>query len=80
MTPSLCRHLNYPGECVPCEIEKCNAVQIFWRCEHHPVATENFFEKRAKCEWGCHKNELEWYHCGVHPYDRRDCREPIIGV
>lgn len=42
-------------------------VQFFWRCAHHPSAIENFFEKRTTCEWGCHTQELKWYHHGMHP-------------
>jgi hypothetical protein len=42
-------------------------VQHFWRCAHHPIATQNFFERRATCEWECDTQALEWYHGGEHP-------------
>ena len=41
--------------------------QIFWRCAHHTSAMENFFEKRATCEWDCHCQPLRWFDKGVHP-------------
>jgi hypothetical protein len=44
-----------------------NPHQYFWKCEHHPVATQNFFEHRATCEWGCHTQELRWHHSGFSP-------------
>ena len=62
----MCHHFDYVGECVICEIEKRDGVQIFWRCEHHPIATENFFEKRTTCERGCHTSPLLWHQNGVH--------------
>lgn len=41
--------------------------QHFWRCAHYPLSIENFFSGRTTCEWGCHTQELKWWHCGVHP-------------
>jgi hypothetical protein len=39
----------------------------YWRCAHHTSAIENFFDHRMTCEWGCHAQELQWHHTGVHP-------------
>jgi hypothetical protein len=41
--------------------------QVFWKCEHHPIATENFFRGTLRCEWFCHSQELMWYHSGFSP-------------
>jgi hypothetical protein len=41
--------------------------QTFWRCMHHPIATQNFFEGRTSCGWKCHEQPLLWHHNGVHP-------------
>jgi hypothetical protein len=39
--------------------------QRFWRCEHHPVAIDNFSEGTHICEWGCDLTKLEWHHNGT---------------
>ena len=50
------------------EDSQMTTFQYFWRCEHHPSAMENFFERRTTCELvGCHTQELKWYHFGFHP-------------
>ena len=54
--------------------------QHYWRCAHHPSSIANFFEKRTTCEWGCHTQELQWYHGGVHPMPKSWGKETIIGV
>lgn len=41
--------------------------QRFWRCAHHPVATDNFFANRTTCEHDCDMQELKWFHNGEHP-------------
>jgi hypothetical protein len=41
--------------------------QYYWRCAHYPSALTNFFERRPRCEWMCHTQELRWYHGGEHP-------------
>jgi len=41
--------------------------QHYWCCAHHPNAMENFFQPRHTCEWGCHAEELKWYHNGQSP-------------
>jgi hypothetical protein len=44
--------------------------QHYWRCEHYPSAIENFFGKRAVCEWCCHTQELRWHDNGIYPTPR----------
>ena len=41
--------------------------QNFWCCAHHASAIDNFFEKRTTCEWDCHAQPLQWFHCGKNP-------------
>lgn len=36
----------------------------FWRCKHHPIATDNYFE-RSVCEHGCHAVEPTWHSNGM---------------
>jgi hypothetical protein len=50
-----------------CECLKRATFQNYWRCEHHPSAIQNFFERRPGCEWDCHEQPLQWHHGGVHP-------------
>ena len=50
--------------------------QNFWRCAHHQSATQNFFDKRTKCEYDCHLTKVEWWHGGMHPAST----QAIIGV
>lgn len=40
--------------------------QHYWRCAHHPSAIDNFFEKRATCEWQCHETPLRSHDSGIH--------------
>ena len=40
--------------------------QLFWKCKHHPIATENFFEMRISCGFGCSATELRWHDNGTH--------------
>lgn len=67
---TFCRvHGSQIGPCPYCllGVEPAATVfQKFWRCAHHTSAIQNFFEKRHECEWGCHEQELEWYHNGTH--------------
>lgn len=36
----------------------------FWKCAHHPVATDNYFS-RSMCEHGCHAVEPTWHSGGM---------------
>jgi hypothetical protein len=43
------------------------SFQRFWRCTHHPIATQNFFEKRTVCDlFDCHATILRWHDNGTH--------------
>jgi hypothetical protein len=37
--------------------------QRYWRCEHFPSATENFFERH---DCACRDTKLEPWHNGTH--------------
>lgn len=39
--------------------------QYFFKCEHHPMAIENFFKNIENCEYGCHTNEPTWSSNGM---------------
>jgi hypothetical protein len=63
--------LVHPYDSLDCPFDELLSVtpprQLFWRCEHHPLAIDNFFAQRAECEWCCHTQELRWHHNGTHP-------------
>lgn len=50
----------------PRELYPQPAVQLFWRCAHHPSALVNFFAQRAVCQLDCHRTELRWHDNGTH--------------
>ena len=54
--------------------------QAFWCCEHHQSAIQNFSDKRWNCEWGCHKEELKWFHHGKNPMPKSWGSKTISGM
>ena len=41
--------------------------QLFWKCKHHRIALQNFFEGRTRCEWECDTQPLLWHQNGEYP-------------
>lgn len=74
------RPVTIPREPCECSYGAPLRYQIFWRCAHHPIATDNFFHNRMTCEWLCHATKLEWYHGGVHPLPPAQTADKVFGV
>jgi len=59
------------GRCIWCYGDPCTChqevFQHFWRCQHHPIATQNFFDGRVACEWKCTEQPLQSHDNGFHP-------------